>query len=136
MIVNRHLLHGVGRDPAEKREAPGMPAVTMSRLITPYTGEQTYKYCQLYGFLGCSSEDAPADAKRPAHREDGQTALSPVDKDGDVLVRGWTWELRNGYVPIRVQVLDGTDTDDAVRLLRKLADWLAATGTVQPEEHT
>ena len=111
-----------------------MPGATKSELLTRYASKQPYKYCQLYGFFGCSDEDVLGDVKRPIARKYGPTAVSPVDQDGDVLVRGWTWELRSGYVPVRVQILDGTNTDDAVRLLRKLADWLASTGTVLPEE--
>jgi len=112
-----------------------MPGATKGELLTHYASKQPYKYCQLYGFFGCSDEDVLGDVKRPVPKKYGPTAVSPVDRDGDVLVRGWTWELRSGYVPVRVQVLDGTNTDDAVRLLRKLADWLAATGTVLPEEN-
>ena len=63
------------------------------------------------------------------HQLDGFNPPScPVDdtydEDGDELFAGTTIEMMTGGPAVRVLVTDGTDHIIAVRLLRKLADWL------------
>ncbi len=46
------------------------------------------------------------------------------DDDGDELFCGHTYELMSGGPAVRVLITDGTDREVAVRLLRKMVDWL------------
>lgn len=46
-------------------------------------------------------------------------AASP-DEDGDLLMLSWQEELRATDIPVRVQIMKGTDRETAVRLLVKL----------------
>jgi len=46
--------------------------------------------------------------------------LMPADEDGDVLFALRAMELRSSGTPVRIQILQGTSPQDAVRLLRKM----------------
>ena len=48
------------------------------------------------------------------------------DRDRDVLTRGFRWELRQSYDVLRVQIPEGMDKETALRLLRKITDWIEA----------
>jgi len=69
----------------------------------------------------------------PFHQFDGfavdgeDHALKP-DSEGDSVMTSTTWELMSGAVPVRVLIPTNTeiDKDRAARLLRKIADCVAA----------
>jgi hypothetical protein len=46
------------------------------------------------------------------------------DKDSDVLTRGFRWELRQSYDVLRVQIPEDMDKETALRLLKKISDWI------------
>ena len=63
--------------------------------------------------------DAFAD-RQPAFSDD-----QDGDQDGDDLFAGWQYELRRlACIPVRVQIMDGTSAETALRLLRKMIRWL------------
>jgi len=53
----------------------------------------------------------------------GDCVMTP-DEEGDVVMSTSAWELRSG-VPVRVHILDGTETKDAIRILQKMILWMA-----------
>ncbi len=74
-------------------------------------------------------------AKRPKHflqldcfhmEDDGDDVMRP-DTDGDAMFAGHTTELMNG-ADVRVLIPEGADVVSALRMLRKLADWLERDG--------
>lgn len=87
------------------------------RLLDHYEQREPLAFLKLDGFVEC-----------PA----GDPVVEP-DEDGDCLFKSWTWELRSG-IPVRLQVLDGTDKRDVVRVLRKMIDTdLAGEGVLSSD---
>jgi len=46
------------------------------------------------------------------------------DKDGDAIFSGVTPELRSGAIAVRVQILAGTKKKHALRILKKMTQWM------------
>jgi len=53
------------------------------------------------------------------------------DEDGDALFAGTTYELMTGSVGVRVLMPERTTTLEAVRVLRKIANWIERDGILQ-----
>ena len=51
---------------------------------------------------------------------DGPDGLIQPDEDGDAIMSGWSWELRNTGLPIRIMIHDGASKRDVLRLLMKV----------------
>ena len=49
---------------------------------------------------------------------------SITDLDGDDLWMTDTWELRSAVLPVRIQILEGTEKADAIRVLEKMLSWV------------
>lgn len=59
------------------------------------------------------------------HYTQYDASSASADADAvDAVFSTTTYELRKTDYPVRVQILDGTLIEDAVRLLRKIADWI------------
>ena len=50
--------------------------------------------------------------------------IRPPDHEGDVMVAGGTYEPQASDTDVRVNIAGDAETSDAIRLLRKAADWL------------
>ncbi len=72
-------------------------------LLEHYSIKRPVKFYQLDGFSDVVSD-----------------SVMHADPDGDTCFSGWAWELRSGSVAVRVQILEGTTRQTALRLLRKL----------------
>jgi hypothetical protein len=81
-------------------------------LLDHYATHEPVLFGQLDGFFVPGSAD---DVLRP-------------DADGDSLTAGHTHELMTGIYAVRVLITAGTTQRDAVRLLRKIADWVESDG--------
>ena len=79
-----------------------------AELLAKYAQRQALLFHQFDGFLN-SADD-----------------LSDVG-DGDAIFSGSTYELRNG-IDVRIQILDGTTKEDAVRILRKMVESIERDG--------
>jgi hypothetical protein len=72
--------------------------------------------------------------------EPGDFLLVP-DDDGDCIFRSDTYELMTGSVEVRVLIVPGTTTKDAVRALGKISGWIERLGDdrlsnmVPPEDY-
>jgi hypothetical protein len=78
-------------------------------LLHRYSMKTPRDYVQLDGFLNVTPGDDP---KAP-------------DSDGDCIYRLDASDLRNAEPHVRVQILNGTNGPDALRVLRKIVEWLA-----------
>lgn len=118
------------------------PATTTEH-VDPWDGINWTKVAQAAAYDPWST--VPANTRRPQlnEREEllAQAARKPVrqltqidieheprdengDREGDVIWTSTRSELRQTDFPVRVQILDGTDRAEAVRLLRKVLDLL------------
>lgn len=69
---------------------------------------------------------------REVYQVDGFTpdqcdSVIKADQDGYGLMAGWQNELRATKIPVRIQIIKGTNKEDAVNLLRKGLIWLEAS---------
>jgi hypothetical protein len=83
-------------------------AAIKAELLAKYAQRQALLFHQFDGFL--DSADDFSD-----------------QGDGDSIFSRSTYELRKG-IDVRIQILDGTTKEDAVRILRKMVDWIDRDG--------
>jgi hypothetical protein len=88
--------------------------ITTAELLSHYAKKEPRAFRQFDGFLDCWGDD-----------------VMHADDDGDALMGRATWELMNTEVGIRVLVPIGTTSADALRLLRKIINWIERGGGVE-----
>lgn len=92
-------------------------------LLEHYATGDIHKFTQIDGWLISNTKTNIGD-------------LMETDKDGDSLIAGKTEELRHSpsALAVRIFVHEGTERRDAVRLIRKMLNWIERDSELLSED--